>query len=385
MMGTNTGAASWNASLIGLPEGRRRLDTPALIVDLSALHHNIEFMARFATDSSVALRPHVKTHKSIEIARRQVAAGAIGVSCATLGEAEIMVAGGIPGVLITSPMVTESKITRLIALARQAGPSQLMMVVDQLDNAKQLATAALDLPHPLTVLIDYCAGYGRTGVGDAYQALELARYIADQPCFELAGLQAYAGNLQHLLNIDERTARTKQLHEQITHLVFEIGKEGIRIPIITGAGTGTYELDARSKVFTELQVGSYVFMDVEYMKVLETGGRTCPLRVALFVQTAVVSHPASQGWVTVDGGTKCFSTDGGMPVASKRECQDNLYAFFGDEHGKLLVSGRKPEVGARIEFITPHCDPTVNLHDVFHVVNGETLVAIWPIDARGKR
>ncbi|MDP9928856.1 DSD1 family PLP-dependent enzyme [Variovorax paradoxus] len=372
-----------NTPLIGLAGGRQSLDTPALLLDLGALTRNIERMAAFAKARGVGLRPHVKTHKSVQIARRQVAAGAVGVSCVTLGEAEVMVKAGIPGVLITSPAVTPSKIARVVKLARLAGPGGMMVVVDDPRNAADLAEATLGLPHPLEVLVDYGAGYNRTGAASEAQVLELARLIAAEPRLKLRGLQAYAGNLQHVPDRQQRSAAAASLRETIARIVAEAKRGGIHFEIVTGAGTGTHDLDAGRDAFTELQAGSYVFMDAEYSQVLAGPGQSSPFEVSLFVQTAVVSTHAAD-WVTVDGGTKCFATDSGVPLVARGADLASRYAFFGDEHGKLLFAGERPALGERIEFVTPHCDPTVNLHDAYHVVDGDTLIAIWPVDARGR-
>lgn len=372
-----------NTPLIGIAGGRQSLDTPALLLDLGALARNIERMAAFAKARGVGLRPHVKTHKSVEIARRQVAAGAIGVSCVTLGEAEVMVKAGIPGVLITSPAVTPSKIARVVKLARLAGPGGMMVVVDDPRNAADLAEATLGLTHPLEVLVDYGAGYNRTGAATEAQVLELARRIAAEPRLKLRGLQAYAGNLQHIPDRQQRSAAAASLRETIAHIVAEAKRSGIHFEIVTGAGTGTHDLDAQRDAFTELQAGSYVFMDAEYTQVLAGPAQPSPFEVSLFVQTAVVSTHAAD-WVTVDGGTKCFATDSGVPLVARGTDPASRYAFFGDEHGKLMFAGERPALGDRIEFVTPHCDPTVNLHDAYHVVDGDTLVAIWPVDARGR-
>ena len=380
-----------NAPLIGVPGGRHLLDTPALLIDLPAMTRNIERMAAFAKSRGVNLRPHVKTHKSVEIARRQVAAGAIGVSCVTLGEAEVMVQGGIPGVLITSPAVTPSKIARLIKLAQQARPGDVMVVVDNPQNLAELARAASELTHPLDVLVDYGAGYNRTGAATQAKVLELAALAAAEPRLRLRGLQAYAGNLQHIVARDERSAAAAGLRETVAGIVAAARRQGLNFDIVTGAGTGTHDLDSQENAFTELQAGSYVFMDAEYSRVLADGDRPSPFETSLFVQTAVVSTNATD-WVTVDGGTKCFSTDSGVPVVAKGADAASRYAFFGDEHGKLMPpagsqasQAPRPALGARVEFVTPHCDPTVNLHDAYHVVEGGTLVAIWPVGARGRR
>lgn len=372
-----------NAPLIGLAGGRQSLDTPALLLDLGALTRNIERMAAFARARGVGLRPHVKTHKSVEIARRQIAAGAIGVSCVTLGEAEVMVKAGIPDVLITSPAVTPSKIARVVKLARLAGPGGLMVVVDDPRNAADLAAATLGLPHPLDVLVDHGAGYHRTGTADAAQLLALARQVMAEPRLKLRGLQAYAGNLQHIADHAERSAAAARLRDEIAGIVAAARREGIEFEIVTGAGTGTHALDAGRDAFTELQAGSYVFMDADYARVLGGDAKAPPFEVSLFVQTAVVSTHAAD-WVTVDGGTKCFATDCGVPLVARGAHPASRYAFFGDEHGKLLFAGARPALGDRVEFVTPHCDPTVNLHDAYHVFDGDTLVAIWPVDARGR-
>jgi len=377
-----------NAPLIGVPGGRHLLDTPALLIDLPAMTRNIERMAAFAKARGINLRPHVKTHKSVEIARRQVAAGAIGVSCVTLGEAEVMVQGGIPGVLITSPAVTPSKISRLIKLAQRARPGDVMVAVDNPQNLADLARAASELTHPLDVLVDYGAGYNRTGAATQAKMLELAALVAAEPRLRLRGLQSYAGNLQHIVSREERSTAAAGLRETVADIVAAAKRQGLHFDIVTGAGTGTHDLDSQENAFTELQAGSYVFMDAEYTQVLANDGQPSPFEVSLFVQTAVVSTNAT-GWVTVDGGTKCFSTDSGVPLVAKGADAASRYAFFGDEHGKLIPpqgsQAQRPALGARVEFVTPHCDPTVNLHDAYHVVEGGTLVAIWPVDARGRR
>jgi len=377
-----------NAPLIGVPGGRHLLDTPALLIDLPAMTRNIERMAAFAKARGINMRPHVKTHKSVEIARRQVAAGAIGVSCVTLGEAEVMVQGGIPGVLITSPAVTPSKISRLIKLAQRARPGDVMVVVDNPQNLADLARAASELTHPLDVLVDYGAGYNRTGAATQAKMLELAALVAAEPRLRLRGLQSYAGNLQHIVSREERSTAAAGLRETVADIVAAAKRQGLHFDIVTGAGTGTHDLDSQENAFTELQAGSYVFMDAEYTQVLANDGQPSPFEVSLFVQTAVVSTNAT-GWVTVDGGTKCFSTDSGVPLVAKGADAASRYAFFGDEHGKLIPpqgsQAQRPALGARVEFVTPHCDPTVNLHDAYHVVEGGTLVAIWPVDARGRR
>jgi D-serine deaminase-like pyridoxal phosphate-dependent protein len=373
-----------NEDLVGIAGGRARLDTPALLIERPALLRNIAHMAEFAAARGMGLRPHSKTHKSVEIARLQVGAGALGVCCVTIGEAEVMIAGGIRGVLVTSPAVTESKIRRLIALAAAAGPGGIMVVVDHARNLAELDAAAATLDHPLDVLVDYGANYNRTGVATHVELLSLASLAADAPNLRLRGMQAYAGNLQHIPERARREAAASELRRILLHLIQAAHGQGTPFEIVTGAGTGTHDLDPEGHVFTELQAGSYVFMDVDYHRALADGLNGPPFETALLVQTAVVSVNAPD-WVTTDGGIKCFATDGPLPEVVTGADPASRYQLFGDEHGKLFPAGPRPALGARIELVTPHCDPTVNLHDVYHVMDGDTLAALWPIDGRGKR
>jgi D-serine deaminase-like pyridoxal phosphate-dependent protein len=373
-----------NAYLIGVADSRNKLDTPALLLDRTAMARNIAKMAAVATRRGIGLRPHVKSHKSVRIAQMQIEAGALGVSCATLGEAEAMVEAGIPGVLVTSPIVSTNKLRRLVALADKAGPRQLMVVVDDPRNVAELALHAARLAHPLNVLIDYHAGYHRTGVIDEDAAVALASAIAETGMLTLRGVQAYGGHLQHIEPRSERDHAAAQLRKAVASLVDKLESAGMPIDIVTGVGTGTHEADAPAGVFTEMQPGSYVFMDVEYNQVLAGIERSPPFDTSLFVQSTVVSTQVPQ-WVTLDAGTKSFATDSVVPRVARGIEGPSDYAFFGDEHGKLIVDpAHRPPLGARVEFMTPHCDPTVNLYDRYHVVDGDTLVDIWPIEARGR-
>jgi D-serine deaminase-like pyridoxal phosphate-dependent protein len=374
-----------NAPLVGVPGSRAQLDTPALLIDRDALDRNIAAMAAHARAAGIALRPHAKTHKSVSIARRQVAAGALGICCATLGEAEAMVRGGIPGVHITSPQVTDAKLPRLVAL-NEAAPQGLSVVVDHPANLAALDQAARAAGRKINVLVDFEAGQGRTGVADeaALGALVRAALACDGLAFR--GIQSYSGNVQHVAVRAERRARALAQVERLSAMLAKLRAAGIAVPIVTGGGTGTFDLDPEGKTFTELQVGSYIFMDVQYRDALADGRNALPFETSLFVSTAVVSVNAP-GYVTADAGLKCFATDGPNPEIASGAPAGSRYEFFGDEHGRLVLpaGAPKPQLGARIECITPHCDPTVNLHDFYHVVAGDTLVEIWPIEARGKR
>jgi len=374
-----------NAALIGIPGSRARLDTPALVLDLDLMEHNIATMAGHARAVGVSLRPHAKTHKSIRIAELQVAAGALGICCATMGEAEIMVRGGVPGVHITSPQVTPSKIARLLALNGE-NHRGLSVVVDNPRNLAEIESAARAAGKPLDVLVDFFANHGRTGTATEADAVALAEAVARSGILRFRGIQAYMGNVQHVAVRAERRARTLEMLKRVGAIVERLETIGIKVPVVTGAGTGTFDLDPEARVFTELQVGSYVFMDVDYNRALKEGRNELPFETSLFVQTAVVSTNAPD-WVTCDAGLKSFATEGPKPEIARGAPPGSTYTWFGDEHGKLILppDAPRPEIGAKIECVTPHDDPTVNLHDFYHVVRGDTLVDIWPVDARGKR
>ncbi len=371
-----------DAHLIGRPGSRARLTTPALVIDLEALQRNIQSMAEYCRGAGVALRPHAKTHKSVRIARMQIEAGAVGICAATLGEAEVLAAGGIANLLITSPVVAAAKIERLMAL--NAAADGLMVVADRVDGVDALARAAGASGKALTVLVDFDVGLHRTGAPDADTAGALARRIAASNALDFGGVQAYAGHLQH---VEDYAARQEQAAAQCARVVDlkeALDAADLRPPVTSGAGTGTHDIDARLGAFTEMQAGSYVFTDVQYNAVTLRPAEARPFEGALFVQTTVVSTNA-EGFVTTDAGLKRFATDGPLPAVTAGAPAGATYRFMGDEHGAVAFAeaGQSLPAGAVVECLTPHCDPTVNLYDAYHVVRGDTLVDIWPVDARG--
>jgi 3-hydroxy-D-aspartate aldolase len=371
-----------NTSLIGQPGSRARLSTPALLLDLDALERNVAAMAAYGAQRGVALRPHAKTHKSVEVARRQLEAGAVGISVATIGEAERLSDGGIGNLLITSPLPTPAKLARLRALLERA--EGLMVVADDLAGVDALAEAVAGADRQLIVLVDLGVGRQRTGCTSTEQALAVARRIAGSNSLSFGGVQAYAGHLQHTVQIAERRRQGEIEAAKVGDLVERLRAEGLAPRVVTGAGTGSHALDAGGGLFTELQCGSYIFMDVQYRQVALRPDQAQPFEAALFVRTSVISANAT-GHVTTDAGLKHFATDGPRPVIVRGAPDGAEYHFFGDEHGRVELpdAPRHLRVGTALECLTPHCDPTVNLYDVYHVVHGDTLVDIWPVDARG--
>ena len=371
-----------NAHLIGEPGSRARLCTPALLLELEAFERNLAAMAAWCRERGVALRPHAKTHKSVEIARRQLEAGAAGICCATIGEAERLTDGGIDRLLITSPIVTAPKLERLAALLERA--EGLMVVADHLDGVDALAGIAAGAARPLGVLVDLAAGLRRTGCASTAAALAVARRIAGANSLAFGGVQAYAGHLQHIPELAERQRRGALEDASVREVLAGLAADGIEVPRVTGAGTGSHAIDGAGGLFNELQCGSYLFLDVDYLRIALRPDGSQPFQPSLFVRTSVISANA-EGHVTTDAGLKAFATDGPRPVIARGAPAGAEYFFFGDEHGRVELEDapRHLPVGSALECVVPHCDPTVNLYDVYHVVQGDTLVDIWPIDARG--
>jgi 3-hydroxy-D-aspartate aldolase len=371
-----------NAGLIGQPGSRARLCTPALLLDLAALERNIAAMAAWCNEHGVALRPHAKTHKSVEVARRQLEAGAVGVSVATIGEAERLTDGGIGNLLITSPLATPAKRARLRTLLERA--EGLMVVADSVQGVDDLAETVAGAARQLIVLVDLGVGRQRTGCTSTEQGLAVARRIAASNSLSLGGVQAYAGHLQHTAQIAERRRQGEAETAKVGEVVDRLRADGLAPQIVSGAGTGSHAQDAAGALYTEMQCGSYVFMDVQYQQVALRPDAPQPFDPALFVRTSVISANAA-GHVTTDAGLKHFATDGPRPVIALGGPPGAEYHFFGDEHGRVELpdAPKHLPVGTALECITPHCDPTVNLHDVYHVVHGDVLVDIWPVDARG--
>lgn len=370
-----------NAGLIGVTDARTRLNTPALILDLDAFEANIARMADYARRHNVTLRPHAKSHKTVAVARAQIAAGAVGICCATIGEAEAMAAAGIPGILLTSPVATPAKIARLVALA--AGGADIMAVVDDARVVAALDVALKAAGAVLRLVIDLDVGLDRTGCAPG-DAVMLAHAIGASPRFAFAGVQAYAGHHQHIIDPAERLEATDTAAATLADVVQSLTQAGYKPGIVTGAGTGTYDMAAQGGIYGELQVGSYPFMDVQYLDV-DYGPEGPPFAPSLFVATSVISA-ARMGAATTDAGLKSFATDGPPPRLARGAPEGTAYRFQGDEHGRLVLpEGAAPmDPGAMVECIVPHCDPTINLYDRIHCMRGETLEAIWPVDARGR-
>lgn len=357
------------------------LPTPALLVDLDAFEANLKTVADQCKRTGCGFRPHAKTHKCPEIGKRQVAVGALGVCAATVPEAESMVAAGIHGVLLTSPIMERNKIARMVAMAKH--DETVMLSVGHPRQAELLSEAAEAAGIAVSVLVDVDVGDRRTGAMPGAPALEVARLMAKSKHLRLRGLQAYAGHASHAVGFENRVKTSQEAMSKVLQTKELLTKSGIETTIVTGGSTGTYNIDSNIQGITELQVGSYIFMDVDYRRI---GGKSGAVYTdflpSLTVLTTVVSVTHSDR-VSVDAGTKSFSTD----VTYKPEAKDReglTYTRAGDEFGFIAAEGggTLPKLGDRLEFYVPHCDPTVNLYDRIYAMRGDKVEAIWPIAAR---
>lgn len=340
------------------------VDTPALILELDAFEKNLSTLKESVQDK-VRVRPHAKTHKCPEIAKRQIALGALGVCCQKVSEAEAMVDAGVKDVLVTNEVVGAGKLERLAALSRRA------KVGVCIDNAANLA----QLKGDLDVYIELEVGMRRCGVEPGEPAAALARQITKHHRF--AGLQAYQGRAQHMRSMEERHAAIEVAAQHVFHTKKLLEKNRIACPIVTGAGSGTFMLEVEAGAWDEIQPGSYAFMDADYAK-NEWAAPLPRFEHALFVLTTVMSRAADRA--IVDAGLKASSVDSGMPTVWRRE--GLRYTKASDEHG-WIEGGALPALGEKLELVPGHCDPTVNLYDWYVCVRRGVVEALWPITARG--
>ncbi len=356
------------------------VDTPALIIDLDAFEYNLRRLPETLIGKPVRIRPHAKTHKSPIIALKQIELGAVGVCCQKVSEAEALVHGGVHDVLVSNEIIGAQKLERLAALAKLA---TIGVCVDDIENVRDLAAAAAHLNAKLDVYVEIDVGTFRCGVAPGEPAIALAKEISSHTRLRFAGLQAYHGGAQHQRT---DTARSTSIHAACEHAITTrqaLQGAGLTCPTITGAGTGTYLLEAASQVYNEIQPGSYIFMDADYGRNFADDGTPVSIfRQSLFVWATVMSRPTSDRAV-VDAGLKALSVDSGMPlVASLRGVE---YARASDEHGVLMIKDSETKIllGDKIRLTPGHCDPTVNMHDWYVGVRNGIVEQLWPIAARG--
>ena len=356
------------------------IDTPALVVDLDVMERNITRMAEFAAASGVKVRPHAKTHRCPAVALRQIAAGAVGQCAQTVGEAEALVAGGIGDVIVTNEILSPSKLARLAALGASA---TIGLLCDSPDGVEAASRAATDAGTTLGILVEIEVGMGRCGIAPGEPSASLARAIADAPGLTFRGLQAYNGSAQHLTRLDDRRDAVGRAADAVRSTLAALDAEGLAAEIVGGAGTGTYRYEAATGLWTELQVGSYVFMDREYSGLETAGGASVPdFAQSLFVLAEVISTPAP-GRAIANAGLKSMSAEQGRPGLRGRPGAD--VTGISDEHSRIVTvdEGQSLSLRDRVWLVPSHCDPTVNLHDWIVATRNGHVEDVWPVSARG--
>ena len=354
------------------------VDTPALLLAMDAFDSNLDRLDASLAGKKVRVRPHAKSHKCPEIALRQMAHGAVGVCCQKVTEAEAMFAGGIPDVLISNQVVGDRKIERLVALAQRG---RVSVLVDDPANVAVLNNAAAQKNVTLNVLVEINVGANRCGVAPGEPARILAGSVAASRHLHFRGLHAYQGAAQHVRSAEERRGLIARAVQMVRDTTTRLESDGIVCEIVTGAGTGTYLLEAASDVYNEIQPGSYVFMDADYGRNLDEDGKPVhSFSHSLFVWTTVMSH-TTPGRAIVDAGLKALSVDSGMPLVTEPGA---TYLGASDEHGVLRVDDpSRFRLGKKLRLIPGHCDPTVNLYDWIVGYRDDVVECVWPIAARG--
>ncbi len=350
------------------------VDTPALILDLDAFEANLDRLAATLHGTGVRLRAHAKTHKSPVIAHLQMARGAVGQCVQKVAEAEVMAWGGVPDIIVTNQVVGAGKLARLAALARI---TRIAVCADDARQIRALEAAATAAGVRIPVLVEIDVGMGRCGTMAGPGAVALAGQIAGSRHLEFRGLQAYHGAAQHMRAAGEREAAIAGAATLVRRTLEQLRQRGLACPVVGGAGTGTFALEIASGVYTEVQCGSYCFMDADYARNADAPG----FGQALFVLATVMST-AQPDIAVVDAGLKALSTDSGMPLVWQRP--GLRYVGASDEHGKLACeAGSRPELGEKLLLVPGHCDPTVDRYDWYVGVRSGVVQCLWPVAARG--
>lgn len=356
---------------------KTELDTPALLIDLDKMENNIQKMSEYFTTVNADLRPHLKTHKTPIIAQKQIAAGAIGITCAKLGEAETVIHAGIRDVLIANQIIGAHKIARLINLAKHA---EIMVAVDNPENVEAIATAASAKGVTIRILVEVNIGMDRCGVEPGKPTLTLAQKVCNSPNLKFEGLMGYEGHTVANPDRIERDSSTRECMQQLIDTKCYLEKHDINVSIMSGGGTGTFDITGSIPEMTEVQAGSYVFMDSTYKKVDGVGEK---FDSSLSVLSTVVSCPDKERLI-VDSGLKVLTKEFGVPQPIGYSGLEMI--GLSEEHGKIQVSGSNNDlkVGDKLEILPTHCCTTVNLHDRYYGIRDNIVETTWDISARGR-
>ena len=367
------------ASLVGV--SKWELDTPALCVDLDKLEQNLATMKKKLAPTGVASRPHAKTHKCPAIAKLQLSSGSIGICTAKISEAEALYAGGIEKIVMTTCNVTPNKIRRAMAISKSN--KSFMQAVDNPKNAQDLSDAAKQLGITANVVIDVAVGT-RSGVPPDERALKLAQLVDKLPNLKLRGMLAYDGGAQHIKGYKKRVEDSLKRMEPAVTTFDAMKRSGLNMEIFSGGGTGTYNIMPKVPGFTDVQVGSYIFMDAQY---LEIGGEEneqlyTDFAPSLTVMTTVLNNYFPKR-LTTDAGAKALTLNKPNAIVIGEKGFD--YNAGSDEFGAIQyeTASKEYNVGDKLELIVPHCDPAVNEYDQIYATRKDRVEAVWPISARG--
>lgn len=359
------------------------IQTPCLVLDLDALERNIKKMGEFAKSAGMRHRSHGKMHKSVDVQKlQQSMGGACGVCCQKVSEAEVFARGGIKDVLVSNQVTAPAKIDRLARLPKLG--ARTICCVDDINNIADLSAAAVKHGTQIECLVEIDCGAGRCGVTTTPQVVELAKAIDAADGLKFSGLQAYQGAMQHLDSYEERKGKTQIAIDMVRDAVDTLKGKGLMCDIVGGGGTGSYYFESASKVFNELQCGSYAFMDADYGRIHDKDGNRIDKgewENALFILTTVMSH-AKADKAIVDAGLKAQSVDSGLPFIFGRD--DVKYVKCSDEHGVVADPDGVLKVNDKLRLVPGHCDPTCNVHDWYVGVRGGKVETVWPVSARGK-
>jgi D-serine deaminase-like pyridoxal phosphate-dependent protein len=359
---------------------KSQLDTPSLLIDLQTMEDNLHRMADFFNDKQVKLRPHTKLHKATPaLAHQQLEAGAIGLTCAKLSEAEVLAAAGIKDILIANQVVGDQKIRRLVNLAAY---TNVIVAVDNYENVRQLSQAAQARGVKLRVLVEVDIGNARCGVEPCGPSLELSKAIAASPGLIFMGLMGYDGHLTFQVDPADRERLAIAANGLLVETRHYIEAAGLEVPIVSGSGTFTYKYVSRLEGITEIQAGTYLLMDTAFK---EKG--VTDFNCTLSVLATVISRPSRPGaenLAIIDVGRKAIDNYYGLPEV-KSPAGATLFSMP-QEHGRLRLDGvaRDLKVGDKVELWVRDANGTVNLYDKFYAMRNDIVEAVWAIPGRGK-
>lgn len=370
-----------------MPTLKSDLDTPALLIDLDAMEHNIRRMAEYYAPLRAGLRPHMKTHKTPTITHKQIEAGAIGVTCQKLGEAEIFARAGIRGILISNQVVGETKIARLVALSQWA---DVTVGVDDLENVRAISRAAQGWAAPVNVAIEIYMG--RCGVEPGQAVVDLAREIARLPGLRFRGLWSHDLSTPDVVDFAERKTRHQAALAGVIRSKHMLEQAGIPVRMVSCGYSATWNITPHvSPEITDVQVGSYVLMDWPYQQMEGMGEFRCALSVLTTVMSRNEAKGSRRHVVVTDCGIKSIATEhtanyGITAFPKVKDLPSAEVIVHSEEHGLIQLDEaafRQVKLGDRLELIPPHCCSTCNLHDRFYAMRGDRVEAVWPIEARG--